>query len=112
MSLSAGEDHELGIFSDFCVTIGLTSKGLADYQKVAQAVFKYAQMLVERGPQDYVFEESKTLGQIKFDFADKGSAINYCVTLSSKMQLFETETDVPHLLRHRYIADDFEKARV
>ena len=46
MSLSAGEDHEMGIFSDFCVTIGLTKKGLDEYQKVAQAVFKYAQMLV------------------------------------------------------------------
>lgn len=69
-------------------------------------------MLVERGPQDFVFEECKTLGTIKFDFADKGSAINYCVTLSSKMQNFETETDVPHLLRHRYIADHFDKERI
>ena len=42
MSLSAGEDHEMGIFSDFSVTIGLTAKGLAEYHKVAQAVFKYA----------------------------------------------------------------------
>ena len=28
------------------------------------------------------------------------------------MQLFESEQDVPHLLRHRYIADDFDKKRV
>lgn len=64
MSLSAGEDHEMGVFSDFVVTIGLTKKGLDEYQKVAQAVFKYAQILVERGPQDFIFEECKTLGQI------------------------------------------------
>jgi len=34
MSLSAGEDHEMGIFSDFCITIGLTKKGLTNYEKV------------------------------------------------------------------------------
>ena len=26
--------------------------------------------------------------------------------------MFETEKDIPYLLRHRYIADDFDKARV
>jgi insulysin len=50
MSLSAGEDHEMGVFSDFQVTVGLTKKGLENYEKVAQAVFKYAQRLVEAGP--------------------------------------------------------------
>ena len=42
MSLSASEDHEMGVFSDFTVKIGLTKKGLANYEKVIQAVFKYA----------------------------------------------------------------------
>lgn len=50
MSLSAGEDHEMEVFSDFQVTVGLTKKGLENYEKVAQAVFKYAQRLVEAGP--------------------------------------------------------------
>jgi secreted Zn-dependent insulinase-like peptidase len=49
---------------------------------------------------------------MKFDFADKGEAINYCVTLASTMQRFTTEAEIPHLLRHRYIADDFDKTRV
>jgi insulysin len=50
MSLSAGEDHEMGVFSDFTVKIGLTKKGLANYEKVIQAVFKYAYRLAEVGP--------------------------------------------------------------
>ena len=85
MSLSAGEDHEMGVFSDFTVKIGLTKKGLANYEKVIQAVFKYAQRLVEVGPQEFVFKECQTIGEIKFDYADKGSAINYCVSLASRM---------------------------
>lgn len=39
MSLSAGEDHELGVFSDFYVKVGLTKKGLKNYEHVASAVF-------------------------------------------------------------------------
>lgn len=59
-----------------------------------------------------MFEETRTLGNIKFDFADKGSAINYCVSLASTMQKFEDEKDIPHLLRHRFVADHFDKERI
>jgi insulysin len=99
LGLSAGEDHEMGIYSDFYLDIALTKKGLENYEKVAQAVFKYAQRLVETGPQNFVHEECKTLGKIKFDFADKGEAIRYCINLASRMQNFETPEDLPHLLR-------------
>ncbi len=49
---------------------------------------------------------------MKFDFADKGDAINYCVKLASAMQRFTTEEEISHLLRHFYIADVFDKERV
>jgi insulysin len=88
MNLSAGCDHEQGVFSDFYITIGLTQKGLKETNKVLSAVFKYAQRLVEVGPQDFVFEECKSIGTIRFDFADKGSAINYCVSMTKNMQHF------------------------
>jgi insulysin len=42
ISLTAYEDHEMGVFSDFTVKIGLTKKGLANYEKVIKSVFKYA----------------------------------------------------------------------
>jgi insulysin len=42
LELSAGEEHEMGIFSDFCIDITLTKKGLDNYDKVAMAVFQYA----------------------------------------------------------------------
>lgn len=37
--LSAGGDHELWSFSNFYVDISLTKKGLANYEKVIEAVF-------------------------------------------------------------------------
>ena len=50
MELSAGGSHELDCFSDFSVPITLTKKGLANYEKVLDAVFKYIQRLKEVGP--------------------------------------------------------------
>ena len=41
MDLSAGGDGELECMSDFNVSITLTKKGLANTEKVADAVFKY-----------------------------------------------------------------------
>jgi insulysin len=111
MGLSCGADHELSVFSDFCVTIDLTEKGLENYEKVAEAVFKYAQNIAAAGPQEFVFNETSTLGKIKFDFSDKGSAINYCMNLACTMPRFESPEDVPHLLRHRYVADVFDTER-
>ena len=50
MDLSAYPDHELGIFSSLTVEIGLTKKGLQNYEKVLAALFKYAKRIVEVGP--------------------------------------------------------------
>ena len=41
MDLCAGGDHELDCISDFTITITLTKKGLANTDKVIDAVFKY-----------------------------------------------------------------------
>lgn len=35
MSLSAYADHEMGVFSDFVLSVTLTKKGLENYEYVA-----------------------------------------------------------------------------
>jgi len=47
MDLSAGGSHELEYFSDFTVSMTLTKKGLANIDKIVNAVFKYVQRLKE-----------------------------------------------------------------
>ena len=111
MSLSAGADHELELFSDFSITITLTKKGLANYQKVMAAVFKYIHRLKEGGPQQYVFDETKTVGTMKFEFVEKGDPLQYAVSLTRKMPLFKTDDAMQHLIRSRYIADEFDQDR-
>lgn len=112
LSLSAGGSHELDLYSDFQVRIGLTQKGLFMYDDVAQAVFAYVNMLVEKGPQLYIHEECKKIGNLKFDFAEKTGVVDYVKSLASIMKKFTTEEDIPHLLRHQYIADVFDEDRI
>jgi insulysin len=39
LNLSASEDHELDIYSTFCIKIGLTKEGIENYEEVLMSVF-------------------------------------------------------------------------
>jgi len=110
--LSAGTGGELHAFKEFYVDVDLTKKGLKEYETVLAAIFKYANKLKEVGPQDYVFEECKIIGQINFDFMSKGSALSYCERQTKNMQEFKTDEEMAHLFRHTYGPLDFDKERV
>lgn len=90
MDLCAGGDHELDCLSDFTITVTLTKKGLANKDKVIDAVFKYIQRLKEVGPQQWVHDETKKVGTISFDFAEKGDPMGYAVKLARVMPHFST----------------------
>jgi secreted Zn-dependent insulinase-like peptidase len=49
MELSAYSDHEVWALSQFAIDITLTKKGLQEYEKVVEAVFKYAQIIRDAG---------------------------------------------------------------
>ena len=48
--ISAGGDHELWCYSTFYLDISLTKKGLAQYEKVIEAIFSYAQKVRDANP--------------------------------------------------------------
>lgn len=108
MELCAGGDFELNCISDFTVQITLTKKGLANYEKVVDAVFRYMQRLKEVGPQEWVHAERRKVGTISFDFAEKGDPMSFCVSKARQMPHFKSPDDMAHLIRHRYIADEFK----
>ena len=90
------------------MTITLTKKGLANTDKVLNAVFKYIQRLKEVGPQEWVFEEARKIGNISFDFAEKGDGMDYAVNLSSAMPYFTTPQDMEQVIRHSYTSDEYK----
>ncbi len=49
MELSAYSDHEVWALSQFAIDVTLTKKGLQEYEKVVEAVFKYAQIIRDAG---------------------------------------------------------------
>ena len=78
---AGGYSHTVS-YSDMGVVITLTQKGLENYQKVIAAVFKYTQRLVEVGPQPWVFEELRSVGQMQFDFIEKDDPLDYASELA------------------------------
>jgi insulysin len=50
LELGAGDDHSMNAISAFMIDIYLTKKGLAQYERVIEAVFQYAQRLRDAGP--------------------------------------------------------------
>jgi insulysin len=111
LELGCSYDHDLWCFTNFNVDITLTKKGLLEYERIIEAVFHYAQIVRDKGVQKYLFDEGKTVGAIKFDFADKKSGLGYCISLASRMQKFEGES-LKDILRHVYITDDFDEKRI
>ena len=58
-----------------------------------------------------MFQENKTIGQIKFDYLEKGEPLNYCTRLAQRMHLFRGTTDFEHILRSQYVADTFDREK-
>jgi insulysin len=73
MALTAGSEHELGCFSTFQIEITLTKKGIEQVNDVIAAVFNYAKRINELGPQQFVFDECQKIGNLKFEFLEKGN---------------------------------------
>ena len=112
LELSASHDHNLnGAFSNFNVDITLTKKGLENYERVVEAVFEYAQIVKNRGVQEYVFDETKRVGEIQFDFMDKTSPVGYTIKLAGKMQDFDTPEKIQDIIKHIYVVETLDKDR-
>mmetsp|Transcript_1318 Transcript_1318/g.1693 ORF Transcript_1318/g.1693 Transcript_1318/m.1693 type:complete len:895 (-) Transcript_1318:261-2945(-) len=98
-------------FSNFCVEITMTKKGLENYEQVIEAFFQYAQKLKAAGPQDFVYQECRDLGNLQFEFMEKSKAVSTCVNLSGRMQNFE-DSNMDQLIRSKYTFDEFNKQQI
>ena len=107
LELGSSFDHELWSFSTFSVDITLTKKGLENYDKVIESIFQYAQKIREAGPQEFIFKECKDLGLMQFEFQDKGSGMNTCVSYAGRLQIFDSD-NVAHINRSKFVIDEFD----
>lgn len=75
-------------FSVFGVEIKLTEQGLEHVQEVVAAVFSYVGMLVQKGIEDWVWDELKDIGEMKFRFKDKREPSDDAVNLATSMDTY------------------------
>jgi len=58
-------------FMFFIVNVDLSEEGIDHVDDIVTLVFQYLNMLRQAGPQEWVFEECKNLGEMSFRFKDK-----------------------------------------
>lgn len=85
LGVSAGGGSEHPAINSMAVNIALTEKGMQEYERVAETVFTYIDMLRQEGIRDYVFDETKTMAQINFDWKPHQKGISYASNLVSEM---------------------------
>ena len=111
LELATMLDHKMHAFSNLTIQITLTAKGLERYEEVLEVTYKYLQMLRDNGPQQYFFDESKSIGKMRFEFMDRQRAISTCVGMARRVHLFE-DSNVDQLIRANYVVETFDKAAV
>lgn len=87
-------------------TVDLTIEGLEHYQDVGLVIFKYISLLRSEPPSKTAFLEMKSIGDISFKFAERGSTSDYVSGLSSWLQ-----DPVPRekIVSSKYLLEDFKE---
>ncbi len=88
----------------FSIGITLTEKGVRDYDRVAQLVFAYLDMLRDEGAREWLYLEQARLADLGFRFREKQEPIGYVAELANNMQEY-APADV---LRGRYAMDRYD----
>ncbi|KAJ2626322.1 metalloprotease, partial [Coemansia sp. RSA 1694] len=70
-------------FGTFSIDITATPKGLENYEAIVSVIFGYISMLMEKGPQEWYYQELSLINKAKFDYRDKEGAETYARTISS-----------------------------
>ena len=89
------------------VDVELTEEGFKNRYKVIEMIFAYIDMLkgYTEGPglPSYIYEEVKQLGEISFNFAEKGDPSSYTSSITADMQLYTKPSQ--YLTGARLISD-------
>lgn len=67
------------------ITVSLTKKGLTEYEKVVSVIGAYTNMLLEQGPQEWVWNEVKDVSNLAFEYPEKSAGASMCVSYAAKL---------------------------
>ncbi|MEJ2531493.1 MAG: insulinase family protein [Halioglobus sp.] len=89
----------------FSVNISLTEKGAANHERVLGWLFAYLDMLREKGPREWLYDEQARLAELHFRFREKSEPINYVSALASGMHDYAPQD----ILRGPYLMDNYQE---
>ncbi|KAJ2329455.1 metalloprotease, partial [Coemansia sp. RSA 2681] len=69
-------------FGIYSIDITATPKGLENYEAIVSIIFSYINMLIEKGPQEWYYQELSLISKAKFDYKNKEGAQIYVRTIS------------------------------
>lgn len=90
-SLVSGASSTAKEFDLFKIDIDLTEEGFKNREKVVETVFQYVRLLNAKGPQEWIFNEIKIVGDIEFQNINKRKPISYVSALVTSMQWYKPE---------------------
>jgi insulysin len=88
-ALVSGPSNSTKEFDFFKIDIDLTEEGFKHREQVVETVFQYVRLLKEQGPQEWIFNEMKVVGDIEFQNVNKRKPISYVSALSTSMQWYK-----------------------
>lgn len=89
--LSSGIATDTNGFAIFEISIDLTKSGLVEHEEIALAVFAYLDLIKRDGLNPVHFEEQKKINEIRFQYLEKGKAIDFATHTASNMQKYRIE---------------------
>ena len=60
------------------------------------------------GPQRWIFKEKNDIGNLGFNFIEKGEPFDYVTDLSARMATFQNAEDMAQIIRSGFVADEYE----
>ena len=108
-SLSAWFDNS-SYAGQFHFDIGLTDKGLKEYNAVVKEFFEYMSFFRKEGVPEYIFTEQKTMSHLVLKHKEHEEGGGVASHYAALMQLYPTdEIEQRSLLFHQYNKDDYNK---
>ncbi|KAI5283391.1 Insulinase (Peptidase M16), partial [Ascosphaera aggregata] len=70
----------------FMINVRLTEEGLKRYQDIVKTIFQYINLVKERPPEKWIFDEMASLSEVDFKYMQKVPASRFASKMSSTMQ--------------------------
>jgi secreted Zn-dependent insulinase-like peptidase len=89
--LAVHRGRTLGNTASFEVSIELTDEGLNHIEAIVEDVFRYLEMAMDDGIQEWLYEEQHQLAELGFRFQEKAAAMGYASSLARRLHRFPAD---------------------